>query len=63
MSNYDKSELEEAVKSISSTLSKCEKALDKLREGTSQHTLTKRRIKSFHISLELIEKELSNISK
>ena len=63
MSNYDKSELEEAVKSISSTLSKCEKSLDKLREGTSKHTLTKRRIKSFHISLALIGKELSNISE
>jgi hypothetical protein len=59
---YNKYELEEAIKSISSTLSKCEKAFEKLKEGTSQHTLMKRRIKSFHISLELIKKELLNLS-
>jgi len=33
-----------ALRSIESTIDKCEKALAKLVDGTSQHTLTKRRI-------------------
>ena len=60
---YAKADLEEALKSIFSTVSKCEKALEKLKEGTPSHTLTKRRIKAFNIATHLITKELSNINE
>jgi hypothetical protein len=51
-------ELNEALRAINSTISKCEKAQTKLREGSPQHTLTKRRIKALYIATELINKEL-----
>ena len=54
-------ELQEALRAIKSTISKCEKAFTKLAEGTSQHTLMKRRLAAFYIAVELIEKELENI--
>jgi len=54
-------ELSEALRSIESTLSKCEKALTKLREGTSQHTLTARRIEAFRIAVTLITEKLEAI--
>ena len=55
---YTPEELAEARQSIASTLSKCEKALEKLRPGTSAHTLTVRRIRAFRIALELIDGEM-----
>jgi hypothetical protein len=58
MIKYSKKELEEALKSLNSTLSKCEKALPKLKEGSAQHTLMVRRINSFRIAIVLVEKEL-----
>lgn len=58
MNSYTKDELAEALRAIISTTSKCEKALLKLNQGTSQHTLLIRRIKAFHIASELIELEL-----
>jgi len=54
-------DLSEAFRAIESTLSKCEKALTKLREGTSQYTLTKRRIEAFRIALKLIKDKLEAI--
>jgi len=60
MKIYTRIELSEAHKSISSTLSKCEKAFEKLKQGTSQYTLMKRRIEAFRIALELIEDKLSD---
>jgi hypothetical protein len=51
-------DLSEALRSIESTLSKCEKALLKLREGTPQHTLTTRRIEAFKIAVELIKEKM-----
>ena len=59
MDNYTKHDLDEALRSISSTISKCEKALVKLKEGTASHTLTKRRIEAFCIARVLIERELA----
>ena len=56
----NKTELREALDSLSSTLSKCEKAFEKIKPGTPQHTLIKRRIKAFKISIALIERELQN---
>ncbi len=55
-------DLNEAFRSIESTKNKCEKALLKLREGTPQHTLTKRRIEAFYIALELIKKEMQEVN-
>ena len=55
---YTPEELAEARRSIASTLSKCEKALEKLRPGSSAHTLTVRRIRAFQIALALIGREM-----
>ena len=57
---YTPEELAEARQSISSTLSKCEKALEKLRPGSSAHTLTVRRIRAFQIALALIDREMED---
>ena len=56
--SYTPEELAEDRRSIASTLGKCEKALDKLRPGSSAHTLTVRRIRAFRIALALIGREL-----
>ena len=61
MTGYTKEELEEALKSITSTVGKCEKEMLKLKENSAQHTLLSRRIKAFRISVELIEKALSHL--
>lgn len=58
MISYTRDELEEARRSIESTLHKCEKAMEKLREGTPQRTLTDRRIRAFRLSLSLIDAAL-----
>lgn len=59
--DYTKEELTEALRALSSTLSKCEKAQEKLREGTSQHTLTKRRIAALKIAIDLMNEKLEKI--
>ena len=59
MDNYTKEELEEALRAIVSTISKCEKVLPKLKQGTAQHTLLVRRIKALNIASALIKRELS----
>lgn len=56
---FSKDDLQEALRSIASTLSKCEKVAPKLRAGTSQHTLLSRRIKALQIASTLIERELA----
>ncbi len=56
--NYSKEELEEAVQTIPSFIQKIEEVKPKFREGTPQHTLAIRRIRAFHIALELIKREL-----
>lgn len=55
---YTPEELAEARRFIASTLSKCERALEKLRPGSSAHTLTVRRIRAFQIALVLIDREV-----
>ena len=57
MNIYSKNELEEALRIVSSTISKCEKAQSKFAEGTSQHTLLKNRIKALNISNCIITHE------
>lgn len=55
-------DLREALGAITSTMSKCEKAQTKLREGTPQYSLTRNRIKAFRIAVELIKKELKDMN-
>jgi hypothetical protein len=54
MSEYNHMELTEVLRSIESTRKKCEKATEKLREGSSQRTLTARQISAFLLAEELI---------
>lgn len=61
MENFTKEELEEALRAIISTISKCEKVQPKLKPGTSQHTLLIRRIKALRIASSLITRELESI--
>jgi hypothetical protein len=58
MNKYTQEELEEALRAIDSTISKCEKVQPKLKQGTSQHTLLIRRIKALNIASALIKREL-----
>lgn len=58
MNHFTKEELDDAHRALASTLSKCEKVLPKLNEGTSQHTLLTRRIHALRIALVLLESEL-----
>lgn len=60
MNNYSEVEMKKAIRSIESTISKCEKVLPKLKQGTSQHTLLVRRIKAFQIASSLINEKLDN---
>ena len=62
MEGYTNEELREALRALESTISKCENAHVKLREGTSQHTLLTRRIKALRISEALIKRELGGIA-
>ena len=57
MEKYTREELIEALRVVSSTISKCEKIHPKFAEGTSQHTLLKNRIKAIYISKSLITNE------
>lgn len=58
MDSFTKEELEEALRSIASTVSKCEKVQPKLRHGTPQYTLLERRIKALRIASSLIARAL-----
>ncbi|MEA4893271.1 MAG: hypothetical protein VB085_12020 [Peptococcaceae bacterium] len=58
MNNYTKDELMEAQRAILSLLHKCEKVLEKLEPGKSQHTLTRNRIKALRVSSDLIAQAL-----
>jgi len=59
MDNFTKEDLEKALQPITSTISKCEKAQGKLKEGTPQSSLTRNMLKALYISLSLITKELN----
>ncbi len=61
MGLYSQEELQEALRAIRSTISKCEKALPKLQVGKSQHTLTVRRIQALQIAVSLISRELQDV--
>ena len=57
MDKYTREELIEALRVVSSTISKCEKIQLKFAEGISQHTLLKNRIKAMYISKSVITDE------
>ena len=59
MDKYTKEELIEALRPVSSVISKCEKAQLKFEEGTSHHTRFKNIIKAMYISNTLITAEIS----
>ena len=59
MDKYTKEELIEALRPISSIISKCEKAQLKFAEGTSYHTRFKHIIKAMYISKFLITEEIN----
>nr|WP_315022516.1 hypothetical protein [uncultured Aminipila sp.] len=59
MDKYIKEELIEALRPVSSIISKCEKAQEKLAEGTSNGTRFKKMIKAMYISKSLITDEIS----
>jgi hypothetical protein len=55
---YTKEELLEALRPVSSIISKCEKAQQKHAERTSHHSRFKKMIKAMYISKSLIEDEI-----
>lgn len=55
---FAKDELIEALRPVSSIISKCEKAQLKFVEGTSHHTRLKNMIKAMYISKSLITDEI-----
>ncbi|MCB2300822.1 hypothetical protein [Clostridium tagluense] len=59
MDKYTKEELIEALRPVSSVISKCEKAQLKFAEGTSHHVRLKNLIKAMYISKSLIIDEIS----
>ena len=56
---YTKEELIEALRPVSSIISKCEKAQFKAATGTSHHTRLKKIIKAMYISKTFITDEIS----
>ncbi len=59
MDKYTNEELTEALRPVSSIISKCEKAQLKYAEGTSHYTRFKNMIKAMYISKSLITDEIS----
>lgn len=54
MDKYLNSELSDALKVVSSTISNCEKMLPKFEVGSSQYSLLQNRLKAMYISKALI---------
>lgn len=59
MEKYTREELIEALRPVSSVISKCEKGQLKFAEGTSHHTRFKNIIDAMSISKSLITDEIS----
>ena len=57
MGVYSQEELSEAARAILSTRMKSEKAILKLKEGTTQYRLTARGIAAYSLALQLIARE------
>ncbi|MDF2543012.1 MAG: hypothetical protein K0S47_2730 [Herbinix sp.] len=59
MDNFSKEDLEKALPPIISTMNKCIKVREKLKEGNPQLSLTMNMITSLEIASSLIKKELN----
>ena len=59
MEDYTRQEMEEAREALRSMLHKCERAAEKLRFGTPQHTLVNHRIHALRLALVLIADRLA----
>jgi molybdopterin-binding protein len=60
MDKYTKEELQAAIRAITSTINKSEKARLKLKAGTWQHTMTVQAIKANYIVIALLNRELES---
>lgn len=58
MDNFTKEDLEKALPTMASMISRSEKIQKKFKEGSSQLSLNRNRLKALYISSSLIEKEL-----
>lgn len=56
--NFTRDDLQEALRTFASMISRGEKAQAKFSPGTSQHTLQRNRLKALHIAEALIKAEL-----
>lgn len=54
-------DLAEALRAITSLTGKLTKVVQKLRKGTSQHTLATRRLKALRIASALLKKEMATV--
>lgn len=61
MDYYTKEDLEKALAPIASLISKSEKALEKLAQGTWQHTMLTNNLKALYIASPLLRKALSEM--
>lgn len=59
--NFTKQDLEEALRTITSLIIKCEKSQEKITHRTSQRTLLKNRLKALYIASSLITQKLDKI--
>jgi hypothetical protein len=58
-SYFNHEDLEKALAPITSTIHKCEKVLEKTKDGSPQATLTRKMIEALHMSSILITRELN----
>ena len=59
MDGYAREDLSESLTAVESIIHKCEAAQRKFPQGTSHHTLLKRRLKAMYLSRALILRELT----
>jgi hypothetical protein len=59
MDNYTTADLQEALRPIASSISKSEKAFQKLKPGTWQHTMLRDNLKALHHVSALVSKKPS----
>ena len=59
MDGYTREDLSESLTAVESIIHKCEAAQRKFPQGTSHHTLLKRRLKAMYLSRALILRELA----
>lgn len=60
--DYTKEDLKKAIAPLASLISKSEKAQEKFKEGSWQHTMLSKNLKALHIASPLLTKALSAIN-